>query len=514
VCAGAADGGLKVTGVRFWSLGDVTRVAIETTGPFDYTHARLDNPDRLFFDIAGARTQFPTKGMYTVKVEDRLVRQIRVAQPQPGRTRIVLDLESAVEYSSSQLSNPDRLIIEVRTQAPKPDANPSASGSKRLSKPSQVKVDADLLAAAPASKPEPRAEPAVRPASSNAEPARAAVTAETAVAVPSTESAQAEPRQPVPPADPKAAAVTVPDPDPGAPRFFPQLATVAMTPTAKLTLPAPNAEVRTPVSPKTAASAPSGPVPQPARASSAGSRSLTRVLGLKLGRVVIDAGHGGQDHGTTGPSGFTEKELVLDVAQRLGALLIERMGSEVFYTREDDTFIPLEERTRFANQKRADLFISIHANSSPSRKASGVETYYLNFTTAPDSLEVAARENAGAGSSVFELRELLQKIALKDKAEESREFATRIQNSLHSLAVKSGLATRNRGVKRAPFVVLIGASMPSILTEIGFLSNPEEEKLLRKPEHRQKIAEALYKGIANYASTLSRFEVARRAGDE
>jgi len=249
--------------------------------------------------------------------------------------------------------------------------------------------------------------------------------------------------------------------------------------------------------------------PKPAKLPKNGQPSLSRVLGLKIGKIVIDAGHGGHDTGTSGPGGLMEKDLVLDVSQRLGALIETRMGSEVIYTRTDDTFIPLETRTEIANERRADLFLSIHANSSPIRIASGVETYYLNFTTSKSALEVAARENASSQKSVYELKDLLQKIALKDKAEESREFATRIQSSMFSLSARTNAKLRDRGVKKAPFVVLIGASMPSVLAEIGFVSNPKDEVMLKRSDYRQKIAEALYKGLSGYAGTLSHFQVAK-----
>ena len=253
-----------------------------------------------------------------------------------------------------------------------------------------------------------------------------------------------------------------------------------------------------------------GVAAEPAKRNANGDRSLTRVLGLKLGRVVIDPGHGGKDIGTHGPSGLNEKEVVLDVARRLGNLIEERLGSEVIYTRADDTFIPLEARTRIANDRKADLFLSIHANSSPIRTIAGVEMYYLNFTTSKAAMDVAARENAGSASSIYDLKDLLQKIALKDKIDESREFAARLQSSLSSLENKGNAAAKNRPLKKAPFIVLIGASMPSVLAEIGFLTNAGDEALLRKPEYRQKIAEALYKGIANYADTLSHFQVAQK----
>jgi N-acetylmuramoyl-L-alanine amidase len=242
----------------------------------------------------------------------------------------------------------------------------------------------------------------------------------------------------------------------------------------------------------------------------AGDRSLIRALGLKIGRIVIDPGHGGHDTGTIGPNGVEEKNVVLDVAKRLGKLLQGRIGADVVYTRQDDTFIPLETRTAIANDQEADLFVSIHANSSRDEDARGVETYYLNFTSNAAALEVAARENATSDQSIHELQDLVKKIALKEKIEESREFATDVQRSLHAgLAVKNP-GIRDRGVKKAPFVVLIGANMPSILAEISFVSNPTDERKLDSPEYRQRIAESLYKGIAKYVSGLSGVKVASR----
>jgi N-acetylmuramoyl-L-alanine amidase len=247
-----------------------------------------------------------------------------------------------------------------------------------------------------------------------------------------------------------------------------------------------------------------------ARPTAAGSRSLTRALGLKIGKIVIDAGHGGHDTGTIGPNGLEEKDLVLDVAKRLGRLLEARLGAEVIYTRQDDTFIPLETRTAIANREQADLFISIHANSSRDEDARGVETYYLNFTSSPEALEVAARENAVSEESVHELQDLVKKIALKEKIDESREFASDVQDSLYGGLALRNAGIRNRGVKKAPFIVLIGANMPSILAEISFVSNPTDERKLETSEQRQRIAESLYRGVARYASGLSGVKVASK----
>jgi N-acetylmuramoyl-L-alanine amidase len=241
--------------------------------------------------------------------------------------------------------------------------------------------------------------------------------------------------------------------------------------------------------------------PQPTRD---GQSTLTRALGLKIGRIVIDAGHGGHDTGTIGPTGLMEKDLCLDVALRLGKIIEQRLpGADVVYTRSDDTFVPLEERTNIANQAKADLFISIHANSSRDHAARGIETYYLNLKGSAEAMEVAARENATAQEGVHDLQGLVMKIARTEKIDESKELAEDIQDSLAKRIQKSSKPVKNRGVRKAPFVVLIGADMPSILTEISFLSNPADEQMLKKPEQRQKVAEGLYQGVASYLESMN-----------
>jgi N-acetylmuramoyl-L-alanine amidase len=205
-----------------------------------------------------------------------------------------------------------------------------------------------------------------------------------------------------------------------------------------------------------------------------------------------------------------EKDLCLDVALRLGRLIKQRLpNTDVVYTRKDDTFIPLEQRTAIANEEKADLFISIHANSSPDPTARGIETYYLNFATSDDALEVAARENATSQTSVHDLQSVIQKIARNDKIEESKELAEDVQDSLAHRMLLVSHSERSRGVKRAPFVVLIGANMPSILAEISFVSNPTDEHLLRAPTQRQRIAEGLYSGVETYLGSLNSIGVNR-----
>lgn len=238
-------------------------------------------------------------------------------------------------------------------------------------------------------------------------------------------------------------------------------------------------------------------------------RSMARVLGLRIRRIVIDAGHGGYDSGTLGPGGVEEKEIALDVALRLGHLLQRRLGADVIYTRQTDKFVRLEDRTAMANRAHADLFLSIHANSSSDPDVRGVETYFLNFTGSPDALQVAARENAMSDRSVHELSDLVRKITLSDKIDESREFAADVQASLYNGLASGNAGIKNRGVKQAPFAVLIGANMPSVLAEISFLTNPQDAEELADPAYRERLAEALYRGVAQYVDGMSGVRVAK-----
>jgi N-acetylmuramoyl-L-alanine amidase/type II secretory pathway predicted ATPase ExeA len=244
-------------------------------------------------------------------------------------------------------------------------------------------------------------------------------------------------------------------------------------------------------------------VPPEASASHARRLSLTRELGLKITRIVVDPGHGGYDTGTMGPSGLLEKDLCLDVALRLGQLIEENTAdAEVLYTRKDDRYVPLEQRAAIANAINADLFISIHANSSDRRETRGVETYYLSLATAQESMELALRENALALSSLHDLPDLVKKITSSEKIAESKQLAVDMQNALSQrLQLVSGHEP-NRGVKQAPFIVLTGANMPAVLSEISFISNASDESLLLESGQRQRVAEGLYFGIAAYLDSL------------
>jgi N-acetylmuramoyl-L-alanine amidase len=238
-------------------------------------------------------------------------------------------------------------------------------------------------------------------------------------------------------------------------------------------------------------------------ANASGGFSLARQLGLGVSRVVIDAGHGGHDPGAKA-NRVTEADLVLDIALRLEKLLATMPGVEVILTRRTDVFIPLEERTAIANRAGADLFLSIHANASRNRAARGVETYYLNFASNPDAEAVAARENATSAGGMHQLPDIIRAIALNDKLDESRDLAEAVQNAMARQLRPHNKAFRNLGVKRAPFVVLIGAGMPSVLAEISFVTNREEAALLRTGAYRERIAQALCDAITRYQESLKK----------
>ena len=234
-----------------------------------------------------------------------------------------------------------------------------------------------------------------------------------------------------------------------------------------------------------------------------GQLSLARELGLKINRIAIDPGHGGYDTGTMGPHGLLEKDLCLDVGLRLGELIRENLpGTEVVYTRKDDRHVSLEERTAIANEASADLFLSIHANSSDSRETRGVETFYLSLATSRESRELASRENALAESSLHNLPDMIMKIARNEKLTESKQFAVNVQEALAKQLQLVSRQEANRGVKQAPFVVLTGVNMPAVLSEISFVSNPKDESLLLEGSQRQRIAEGLYRGVASYLNRV------------
>jgi N-acetylmuramoyl-L-alanine amidase len=543
----------RVTGVRHWSTPDYTRVAIDVEQEVKFGSQRISHPDRIFFDLRDTKLSSTLVGK-TFDVDDGFLKKIRVAEFQPGRTRIVLEVDELASYDAFLLPDPYRLIIDVHgkqkrgTLVAKADTAGNARSAHDTSTAVSAESDDDSGESPDAATGD--AKPAEHRAEQKGKKSVIAFTksapVETDLPAPD-ESADAKPPDSANGIGVIKTTVVVK----GSNRRIPKTIVEAedKVPTKAATLEHEKIRPETPPDEDTDVSGAGDAKPaksdppssakssssrrkkshsaaassdtadlrpetrdatREARPTAAGDRSLIRALGLKIGKIVIDAGHGGHDTGTIGPNGLLEKDVVLDVAKRLGRLLETRLGAEVIYTRQDDTFIPLETRTAIANRERADLFISIHANSSHDSDARGVETYYLNFTSSPEALEVAARENAVSEKSIHELQDLVKKIALKEKIEESREFAGDVQASLYGGLALNNAGIRNRGIKKAPFIVLIGANMPSILAEISFVSNPTDERKLETTEHRQRIAESLYRGVSKYVSGLSGVKVASK----
>ncbi len=241
--------------------------------------------------------------------------------------------------------------------------------------------------------------------------------------------------------------------------------------------------------------------------------ALRGALGLKVRTVVIDPGHGGHDPGAIGPTGLKEKDVTLAIAKALKKR-IEESGSEfgisrVMLTRESDRFIPLEERTAIAKKQRADLFISIHCNAARNSGAHGIETYILSFTNDPEALAVAARENVTTTKGISDLRDIIKKYLLNSKIDESKRLASHVQSSVSTNVARKYQPVRNIGVKKAPFIVLIGADVPSILVETSFITNPRDEKRLRKQDYLNEIADGIFSGVKRYSNEVETASVER-----
>jgi N-acetylmuramoyl-L-alanine amidase len=232
--------------------------------------------------------------------------------------------------------------------------------------------------------------------------------------------------------------------------------------------------------------------------------SMARQLGLGVRTIVLDPGHGGSDPGCIGKSGLEEKVITLDVSMALKKMLFEKAGLNVILARESDIMVPLESRPVIANQKRADLFVSIHVNAHRDRKREGVETFFLNFSPDPAVVELAARENATSAKNIGQMKDIIQKIAQNSKADESRDLAERIQRNLLRSLSAANPKVKDLGVRGAPFWVLIGSEMPSVLVEISHLSNSSEEARLKTAKYRELAVQGIYNGIMEYIRSLGK----------
>jgi N-acetylmuramoyl-L-alanine amidase len=258
---------------------------------------------------------------------------------------------------------------------------------------------------------------------------------------------------------------------------------------------------RSPAAADEAGPRPSAPAPPSTNAR--GGFSLSRQLGLGISRIVIDPGHGGHDPGARS-NGITEAELALDIALRLEKRLLQQPDVEVVLTRRTSVFIPLDKRTEIANRAGADLFLSIHANAAENASTRGIETYFLNFAPDESAEALAARENAGSARTMRSLPDIVRSIAANDKADESRDFARFVQDRLFQGMKKANKQAKDLGVKQAPFQVLIGAAMPSVLVEIAFITNKQEGTLLKTDKYRDQIADALLSGVLAYQRSLKK----------
>lgn len=446
--AAASASVISVDNVRYWEAPNSVRVVVDVGAEVTFSQGEARSPDRVFVDIRQARLS-PALVNRQWPVKLGILEQVRVGQFDGNTVRVVLDVVKLSRVTTFTLKEPHRLIIDVLGESAVARTSPPVSGAREPARTGEV----------PAVSPEPPPStasvlPTEKESTKGPEvPSAAAAGSEVEPRAKSDVSGKAEKSEKDAPAKDAAAEAVV----------------------------------------------------KAAKPTSNGDRSLIRSLGLKISRVILDPGHGGHDTGSIGPTGFSEKELVLDVAQRLKKQIESELGAEVIMTRTDDTFVPLETRTAMANQNEADLFLSIHANSSRLKSVRGVETFFLNLTSSKEALETASRENAASTSSVHELQDIVKKIMLRDKVDESREFATHVQKAL---SARRGSGT-NRGVKQAPFVVLIGANMPSVLAEVAFISHPQEEKSVKSAKVRQDIADALFEGVRSYAETLSGIRTAR-----
>jgi N-acetylmuramoyl-L-alanine amidase/putative methionine-R-sulfoxide reductase with GAF domain len=369
-----------ISGIRHWSSSDSSTVVLDLEDQVQYETHRLANPDRIYFDLHDTSIPPDLEGK-AIEIGDPLLARVRVAQPVPGLTRLVLETKGDSTYSVSLEPNPYRLVAHIsKTGAPKAQVN----------------------------------------------------------LFPETKQ--------------------------------PKLAILVPPPTKE--------DLR------------------------------LRALVPKL-RIVVDAGHGGWDLGTVGRRGLLEKDLVLEIALRLGKLLETRLGANVILTRSDDTYIPLDERAGIANQAHADLFVSVHANYSDLPSARGVETYYTNLFSPADPKDFEMRDdstpttkNAAAVS--------LTATELVDKIQQSRRLAASVQRSLYGTLSAQNSGLPDRGVKEASYVVLTETAMPGILAEVSFVSSPADEQKLRTDGYRERIAEALYKGVARYAASSHNVKMASR----
>jgi N-acetylmuramoyl-L-alanine amidase len=537
---------VTIKDIRRVVLADAVRIVIELDGEVPAFHdERLANPVRVFVDLTATRAA-PQLADRTIRFDSDadLVRQVRLGRHPNTTTRVVVDAAGISSYSVYPLYGPYRLVIDcIKDISAVAEARPRPESGPIIVAPMPVVVSKPPAAAMPAITSRPAAEVRLAAPSPPPTPLQGRrIVGQVATALPRAATPRALRVATLPPPPLRAKAIRVSRPvtlstaavrsglmppvlaATTLPQFLPTPA-VSAVPTLMLrpqtavsaaptTTTAPVAAASTTTaaaaSTTTTAAATTTSVPAttaaatttaPAKPTIAGGFSMARQLGLGVSRIVIDPGHGGHDPGGV-VRGTTEADIVLDVALRLEKLLEKVSGVEVILTRRTDEFLGLQDRTAIANREGADLFLSIHANANTNSRASGVETYFLNFATNAAAATIAARENAGSGQAMGALPDFVKMIALNNKTDESRDFATIVQRAMIEQLTPANKALKDLGVKQAPFVVLIGAAMPSVLSEISFLTNAQEARLLRTSSYRQKIADALFEAIRKYQTSL------------
>ena len=487
------SGVTALNAIRRDVLPEALRITLELAREVPFYSQRIEGPPRVFIDLQNTRPVEPLSGA-AIPFPDDMVKQIRVGRQADARTRVVLDLRGAGRYSIYTLYEPYRIVVDF--ERPAASDAVAARGNDRSA------------SAARTVAPPRAADPTSPPASGNAR------TVERRGLTGDVEVASTVDRKVISPtANDTAPVHAVTKPTPQGDGVVAQTTVRRTVPvkdvsTSAVSEPAAAPEAE-PVDPLETAvvpgndAAPARPAPLPPSANRNGNFSLSRQLGLGIAKVVIDAGHGGHDPGAQA-RGLTEADLVLDVALRLEKLMLKEGGFEVVLTRRTDSYVSLEERTAIANKAGADLFLSIHSNASASASARGIETYFLNFAPNTEAEAVAARENAGEARTMRSLPEIVRAIAMNNKRAESRDFASMVQNSMYTEMRKSNKELRNLGVKQAPFMVLVGATMPAVLAEISFITNRQDATLLKTDKYRQQIADALLAGVKRYQQSFRR----------
>lgn len=450
--------GPEVRELRYWSGPEYTRVVIELDSSVDFSINRLGSPDRIYVDVNGA--VLPPQIKSDLRVNDGLIGNIRAAQYQSGTVRVVMDMTDQAEYNVFRLSSPERVVLDIY----KPVAKDLST------KPAARKIDVVQAAIEPQSRPS-----TIQSGNTDSkiDPRSLEIIRKRVQELARQKAAQAPASLQAKPAPAKSAEAT------GA------ATEVASAP------PTPKAD-------KPSALTKGEPLVNSTRVISVRGSS-----GFKRYKVVIDAGHGGKDPGAIA-YGLEEKDVVLDVAKRVREELGRRNDVEVILTRSTDTFLELSERTDIANQRDADLFVSVHANASRNTRARGLETYVLNWTDDDESMKVAARENQISPQKMYEAQSeigiMLASLSLQSKRDYSLDLAKEIQDSLYASVGNHYKGTADNGVKQALFYVLFGAKMPSVLVEVSYLTNENEARRLKSSTYRTYIAKGIANGVVKFLS--------------